>query len=197
MEKFLTAKHWQLFLILVLVPIILFMSLVIFGAISQNVSLIISVVPAISLLHMLIFFSWFYSIGTYFHKYLPNNVRLNLKTFHVFLIIPVSYIILIFLSMIFAYQYGQTSNGSNSLIENSPGIIVPLHLFSMFCIFYCLRFISKTIKSIELNREAKFGDYAGEFFLIWFFPIGIWIVQPKINEMVQKIRTAANITLDE
>jgi hypothetical protein len=64
-------------------------------------------------------------------------------------------------------------------------IIVPIHLFSMFCIFYTLYFVAKTIKTVELQREVKFSDFAGEFFMIWFFPIGIWIVQPKINEMIE------------
>jgi len=25
------------------------------------------------------------------------------------------------------------------------------------------------------------------FFLIWFYPIGIWIIQPKINKMMEHI----------
>jgi hypothetical protein len=65
-------------------------------------------------------------------------------------------------------------------------IIFPLHLFSMFCIFYCLYFVSKTFKTVELQRETTFSDFAGDFFLIWFYPIGIWIVQPKINKMVEE-----------
>jgi hypothetical protein len=64
-------------------------------------------------------------------------------------------------------------------------IIIPLHLFSMFCIFYCLYFVSKTFKTAELQRQTTFSDFAGEFFLLWFYPVGIWIVQPKINKMVE------------
>ena len=64
-------------------------------------------------------------------------------------------------------------------------VIVPLHLFAMFCIFYSLYFVSKTFKTVELQREVKFGDFAVEFFMIWFYPVGIWIVQPKINKMVE------------
>ena len=61
--------------------------------------------------------------------------------------------------------------------------IIPLHLFSMFCIFYCLYFVAKTYKTAELQREVSFGDFVGEFFLFWFYPIGVWFLQPKINEM--------------
>jgi len=49
--------------------------------------------------------------------------------------------------------------------------------------FYCLYFISKSLKAVELQRDVTFNDYAGEFFLIWFFPIGIWFIQPRINKL--------------
>lgn len=65
-------------------------------------------------------------------------------------------------------------------------IIVPLHLFSMFCIFYCLYFVAKTIKTAELQRETAFSDFVGEFFLIWFFPIGIWFIQPRVNQLAER-----------
>ena len=63
-------------------------------------------------------------------------------------------------------------------------IIVPVHLFAMFCIFYSLYFVAKTFKTVELQRTVTFSDFAGEFFLLWFYPIGIWIIQPKINRMI-------------
>jgi len=46
-------------------------------------------------------------------------------------------------------------------------------------------FSAKTIKLAELQRSVTFSDFAGEFFLIWFFPIGIWFVQPKVNLLAQ------------
>jgi hypothetical protein len=66
-----------------------------------------------------------------------------------------------------------------------PAIILPLHLFAMFCIFYCLYFVAKTIKTAELQREVSFSDFVGEFFMLWFYPIGIWILQPKINQIAK------------
>ncbi len=74
---------------------------------------------------------------------------------------------------------------SLGFIAGAMAIIVPMHLFSMFCIFYSLYFVAKTFKTVELQRETAFSDFAGEFFLIWFYPIGIWIIQPKINKIVE------------
>lgn len=53
----------------------------------------------------------------------------------------------------------------------------------MFCTVYTMYFAAKTIKLAELQRPVTFTDFADEFFLIWFFPIGIWFVQPRINEL--------------
>jgi amino acid permease len=64
-------------------------------------------------------------------------------------------------------------------------LVVLLHLFSMFCTFYSLYFVAKTYKTVELQREVSFSDFAGEFFMICLCPIGIWIVQPKINKMIE------------
>jgi hypothetical protein len=64
-------------------------------------------------------------------------------------------------------------------------LIIPLHLFSMFCIFYSLYFIAKALKTVESQKTVSFSDFAGEFFLIWFFPIGVWIIQPRINKLFE------------
>ena len=81
-------------------------------------------------------------------------------------------------------ESGAKPNGA--FIGGVIGVIVPLHLFSMFCIFYSLYFVAKTFKTVELQRQVSFSDFAGEFFMIWFYPIGIWIVQPKINKMIEE-----------
>jgi hypothetical protein len=65
-------------------------------------------------------------------------------------------------------------------------LIFPLHLISMFCVFYCLYFVTKVIKTVERQEKVSFGDCLGDFFLIWFFFIGIWIIQPRINALYQK-----------
>jgi hypothetical protein len=46
--------------------------------------------------------------------------------------------------------------------------------------------VAKTIKTVELQREVNFSEFIGEFFMIWFYFIGIWILQPKINRMVKQ-----------
>ena len=78
------------------------------------------------------------------------------------------------------------SEPSGILIGGLIAVIVPLHLFSIFCIFYSVYFVAKTFKTVELQREVTFSDFVGEFFMLWFYPIGIWIIQPKINKMIEE-----------
>jgi hypothetical protein len=65
-------------------------------------------------------------------------------------------------------------------------IIMPLHLAAMLSSLYALIFAAKSLKSAELNRKATVSEYLGDFFLIWFFPIGIWILQPRIHMIIEK-----------
>lgn len=138
---------------------------------------------------MATFFGWFWSVAIGLQSKVPKNVIMKVKNFKIFFFIPLIY------TLIFFSLFSVLINGL--LCSNPPGpndgligglftIIFPLHLFSMFCIFYSLYFVAKTLRTVELQREVKFVDFAGEFFMIWFYPIGIWIVQPKINKMIEE-----------
>lgn len=41
---------------------------------------------------------------------------------------------------------------------------------------------ARAIRSVEVGRRVSAGEVVGEFFLNWFFFIGVWILQPKINK---------------
>jgi hypothetical protein len=182
MTIFLRLKHWQLFLLLIGIPFIF--QFVIMGSVifSNNSNIMLTAFPIMMFLIVAIFFGWFYALGTNLYKKLPIDTPMNLMKFKVFLFIPVAYMVLISLFMLVAFP-GFVDNGPESFA--SFAIIFPIHIFSMFCIFYCLYFISKAMKTVEWQRQVTFSDYAGEFFLIWFFPIGIWLIQPRINKLFE------------
>ena len=77
-------------------------------------------------------------------------------------------------------------SGDSSAMAVAGIAIVVLHLSSMVFIIMGLRFAAKTMKSVELGRTAKFGDYVGEFFLIWFSIIGYWVLQPRLNRLIEE-----------
>ena len=180
MTKFLTLKHWQLFLLLIGGPIIIQFIMTGIAFSDRGLRVYLIYFPIMTILCGGLFFSWFYSLGTNLFKRLPVTVKMSLTRFKLFLFIPVIYIL-----FLMVFMFGAFSN-SLSGSQLNPGIfafIVPLHLFCMFCMFYCLYFNAKALKAVELQKPVTFGDYAGEFFLLWFFPIGIWILQPKINQL--------------
>src|SRR5258706_1398032 len=67
--------------------------------------------------------------------------------------------------------------------RNPPAWIIPLHLLAMFCMFYNLYFVAKNLRLAEIQKPLGFYEYSGQFFLLWFFPFGIWIIQPRINQL--------------
>ena len=46
-------------------------------------------------------------------------------------------------------------------------------------------FPGKTLKTLELGKEATFGQYFSYFLLMIFWPIGIWFIQPKLNKIIK------------
>ena len=193
---FLKAKHWLIFTLMVGIPILFQIIAIIYIISSETPTITFSTFPIFMLLYMGVFFGWFWSIGVGLHKFLPEKHDLNLKKFKIFFFFPLIYIIFLMFSMI---NFGVFSDSppSMGMMGVSFAIIIPLHLFSMFCMFYLLYFCSKIIKSIEMNREVNFSDYVGEFFLLWFYIIGIWILQPKINKIYsEKVNGSHNFELE-
>ncbi|MEG9329206.1 hypothetical protein V6B16_14780 [Salinimicrobium catena] len=202
-NKFLNAKHWQLFVLMFGIPFLLQIvaSILMFLNIDSNgnpdltgmISIFISS-PIIMLLYTGVFFGWFWSIGIGLQKYIPAEIKMKIKKFKVFFFIPLFYILFIFI--LIGTTFFGISTGSNAVggtVGKMLIFIIPMHLFSMFCMFYLLYFVSKTIKTTELERPVTFSDFIGEFFMIWFFPIGIWFIQPRLNKIVSERNTNGNI----
>ena len=196
---FLKAKHWQLFIVMLGIPL-LFQFYTMFNMFSnldsesnpnpENIMNTFQIFPIIMILFSLVFFGWFWSIAIGLQRNIPEEIKMKVKKFKILFFIPLIDIIffMIYMGGIFS---GMGTNG----FPNGGGfvaIILPLHLFSMFCIFYSMYFVAKTIKTAELQRKTGFGDFAGEFFLLWFYFIGIWIIQPKVNKLYGKENTTAN-----
>lgn len=180
MKTFLTLKHWQLFLLLVGLPMILEVIAFVFAISTRDGRMVFIFFFGLILLSTGLCFSWFYALGTNLFKRVPATVKMSLTRFKLFLFTAFGYIIffMVFMATMF----------SNVLSGGRPdfavfAIIFPLHFFYMFCVCYCLYFNAKALKTIELQRAVTFNDYAGEFFLLWFFPVGVWIIQPRINKL--------------
>ncbi len=199
MDNLLKAKHWQLFIFIFGIPFLTPFFMV--GPIIKDVvdmqepdvTAIFSnfmYFPIIMLIYIAVMFGWYWSVGVGLQKKVPEDVTLKVNRFKIFFFFPLIYMMLFILIFFWIFS----SIDSYIDVEGDPEeilrfagmflLILPLHFFAIFCTFYMYFFCAKTIKTVQLQREVVFGDFVAEFFLIWFFPIGVWILQPEINKMV-------------
>lgn len=184
MKTFLRLRHWQLFGLFVVPPVVLqFITIwhddtYTWG--NFTVTLLLMIVFGAILL------GWIYDLGKSLHTKLPPTVTMSLKRFKIFFFIPAIYILLGAIVMIAGEPSFIAQEKSNLVILS---LILLLHFISMFGILYCFYFIAKALKSTELQKPVKFSDFVGDFFLIWFFPVGVWVIQPRINTLFGKSKS--------
>jgi hypothetical protein len=178
MRFLLKLKHWQLFLITWGIPIAI--NIYTF----TNHALIVKLFPVMMALFVIGIFGWIWAISTQLHKKLPHEANLNIRGFKLIFSVPIFYTVALTCWMVyqFYFRFPEGSENVGSII----GIVVFVHFVSMICILLGLRFAAQTMRSVELGRLAKFSDYAIEFFLIWFSPIGFWILQPRLNRLAKE-----------
>jgi hypothetical protein len=201
MSIFLTLKDWQLFGILLVIPVIL--QTVIIAMVLTNSDLLrlsfdfminpVRILPAIppglvmtisilTIVFISLIFCWLYSLGVNLHEKLPETAGMKLPIFKVFLFVSTAHEIVASVCMYFLFL--EISSGK-VLDMKMLSFFTPLHLISMCSAFYCFYFIAKAFKSIELQKIVTFADCKATFFLVWLFPVGIWLIQPKINKLFQ------------
>ena len=177
MKIFLEWKAWQIFLLIVIFPFAI-QSLIMKAFInSADVApgLLLNVMPLIMLIFIGIYLLWFWSLGTELNKIVPEGIRLKASRFKFGIKFCAIYIVA------FQMFFIATANG------NSFGVLMPiiliLHIVAMYFMFYSIYFISKNLVAFENHENDKSPSSKGTFFLMWFFPLGIWFVQPRINKM--------------
>jgi hypothetical protein len=159
---FLRAKHWQIFVVLLVVPYAAEIVAMIFGNVL--------VAMAIMGIQVLFWLAWYWSLGSFLSSVVRSELKSSSGFFYFSLVYPIVYM------PVFVWLAIRPGMGS-------AAAIVPPHLLGMFCMFYVLCFVSRNLVMVETGKSASFGGYAGQFFLLWFFPIGLWIVQPKVNQL--------------
>lgn len=207
-NTFLKAKHWQLFLLVFGLPLIIYIGWMIsfftefLSDLDYNtntdfpVEMLNGMITFIFLMMIpaAIQYAWFWSMAVGLQKKLPEGMKMKVNMFKVFFIIPIVYLLIYMLFMV--TFFGNIENLENmedlEYFDNIGlfffGIMffIGISLFVVFCTFYQFWFIAKTIKSAQLKREAVFSDFVGEFFLVWFYPIGVWILQPMVNKIIDE-----------
>jgi hypothetical protein len=178
---FLRAKHWQMFLLFTAMFCVAGFALMTASPTRSfwGIDLFSWVIVALIEFWFLV---WLWSMGSFFKSIVPPTLRLNLGFFRFALIYQAVYL---FIFMVFFQSH----------LMLLAAVVVPLHLFAMFCMFYGLYFTSKGLVLAETGEPVSFYKYVGSFFLIWYFPIGVWIFQPRVNRLYA-VSKSAEATLE-
>lgn len=188
MDIFLKARHWQLFLLNFAIPFFLYlagMMIMIASMIAQDgegAYIGLRFMPFFILIGVfaaLVQLGWTWAAGINLNKRLPEELRLNTTFFKVCFFYPIFYTL--FFLLFFLISIFPEPRFSVVFV-----LLIPFHLFSVFCGFYCYYFVARVIKTNETGRHTSISDYIAEIFMIWFFFIGIWFLQPRINKMISE-----------
>jgi hypothetical protein len=162
MKLFLTLKHWQLLLLLMVYGFWSFEELIL-----NNIQYI----------GIAVFVLWAFAIGYYGQKHIETA---GLKRMNVLLLTCSTVFILI--TIVAVKFYTELPQDLYKEMDYS----LPLMVFVAIAAgMYVLFFAAKTIAKIEYRSEVTFDDCFTNFLLILIFIWGIWILQPKINRLFQ------------
>lgn len=213
MNFLLRIKHWQLFVLTAVIPFLTSLGIMLFtitkmiSALTyardgQDPSVIFDAYadtfPMFSVLIVLslIVVAWRFSVVDFaIRNRLPSTYRLNRGVFLTALLLPV------ILGLTFSLSTGPMMESMASVIEDTATsksreipdgfgsmagymiVMMPLSLISLLAQFYTYYETGRAIKSAEIGREATLSECLVETILNWFFFIGVWWLQPRVNRM--------------
>jgi hypothetical protein len=169
------AKHWQMFLLLFgLCSVGQFVGAIAIavtaptsGELGRTALVELWLLTAVS---NLVFLSWLWFMGSFLCSVVRPELRPRLAFFRVAIIYP--------LVVGFAE--------SALIVPPKPwllGVLFPLGLFAFVCIVYDFNFVAKALALAEIGKPRVVADFAGTLFLLVFFPLGVWFIQPRVNRL--------------
>src|SRR5690606_9181673 len=175
MNIFLRIKHWQLFLLswgpLSLVFILLYTQPMVFANYFQLWLIIFS----ISVMNS---FVWVWAVGRELQK---RTLETHSKLFKIAFWIPFIYIWAFISFMLFNF-FVRKVKSINFEIEMM--VFIAIGVLSIICIIYGLVLIGRLLRTVELEKRPAWKDHILESVLMLFPPVGLWIVQPKLNKII-------------
>lgn len=159
----LTADTWTLFLIFILPYLFSY-------AIPENLENLF--VPLIGIIAINLWFVWIFIIGNELNKRLPGFlIKSNRLFIFCFTFLVVGFTVLITNSYWFHFDL-------NSYI------VLTLTILGIVSLFYILYFTSRSLKELEKKRNVTYSEYGTIGFWLFIIHIGIWIIQPRIRNVI-------------
>lgn len=163
MKHFLMAKHWQLFFLIVGLPMV-------FDFFEMH-----SIQTVTIFISSAVLFTWLFSIEYELSKILKRVTDRKSVVFRV-----TFFLVIIYFSVLLILIISEASFESIYwLVFHTICFVLVLKLF-----YHC----AKLIRQAELIRELESSEIFTYFILMWFFPVGVWVLQPKLNKIIQDIK---------
>jgi len=163
MEWIIKSSAWKIFILLII-------SVVLMNFTYENDS---DITLLLNILGLVLYVIYPFSIVYQLFDYIPKRLRFSYAFFLINSILLLGSLIVI---SILSDGKGMTFNG-----------LMAIPFFYLFYAFiHYFAFPSKVLKTIELERKVTIGDYIGDFFLLLFTPIGVWLIQPRVKAIIRE-----------
>jgi len=163
-DRLMKAKHWQIFLGWLL----LFW---LYSLVDHKGYPILFTIARVLL--YIAYFGWFLLLERTLKAYLPSGSNVSSS---------------LFIGCI-AFLVGAIGYGA---LVATPGESIPVEGFValpfLFAFFYLPYHLGKLLATVEHRKAINFGRHFGETILFLFYPLGMWLLQPRINELYTRQR---------
>jgi len=159
----LKAKHWQVFMFLTAIYFI--------STYCTDNSLI-----SVSVFSVLLvgYIGWYVLLGNTLYKYLPRKIEYSITWF-------------LLDALLLIFVYGVTMILFNGDLRVDGLAAIPF-LYLFFAITHLFWLPAALLVSIESKSKPGFSQYAGTMLQLFFWPIGIWFIQPRLNKIYNAIQ---------
>ncbi|WP_295792846.1 hypothetical protein [Mucilaginibacter sp.] len=164
MDLLIRFKPWHLFFLL-LIPI-MFSWFSTFAGIWDSVFFVF-------------YTSWTYAIGIKMNALLPEASRPGTTSFKIHFWLLVGFT-LFALNILLYIQLPTISEGYNLLFQL---ILILIYFYLLFNVWM---FAARMLESHFQKGIANRSDSLKAFFCFWFFPFGIWHIQPAVQKVLAK-----------
>lgn len=163
MDILLKLISWKIFLLLVLPMFFTFIP--VFGVM-------------LTVVWILAYIGWIYSIGVTMHSLLPDSVKPDVGYFK----FNCLFNLVVFIVLLITGGYNSADGG------NLNWLFTPVMFYLFWSIIYMFGFAARMLESVIEGKVVGFSDSTKGFFCFWFFPWGVWIIQPAVKMVLEKYK---------
>lgn len=173
MRKVIQAKHWQIFLALLILSFFQGMSAIGFFDIF------------LYSLQIFLYLGWLLLLGTWLRGVSPNPKM----DYRLFIGVP-----FVLGSVLVTYRIVESFDTLTPDVFGNTFVTLSMMGYILGSLIVVASFIGKNLKALEIVMNVDINDYFNDILSLIFWPIGIWMFQPRINRLERRL--SGNVSKD-